>query len=136
MAKKITIRAGSVTAKLQPYDGPPTTRRTDTRQNTVPVKRDSGDDRRIIVFIVMGACLFIFAIVAICSQGGSTQRVRTVRPNDQVVQRTYTPPPSPGFKELNGKTIGQWMKENNTGNNEMNRERQKMLNDFRRTGGQ
>jgi hypothetical protein len=99
-----------------------------------PVRKSADSSKGIVFAVAGGVALVILIVVIASSQGNSGMRVQRQTYAVQQNRYTTTPPPPPrGYEELGGKTIGQWMKENGSAqNNEMIKERQKRLQDFRK----
>lgn len=124
MAVKISIKPGTIskatsTQKSAPAKNPALT----------AAGRQSGGGRGPVLFVVIGACLLIVVIAAVSSQVGT--RRNPVQQNITVHQTApAAPAPSSKFNELDGKSIGQWMKDNHTDNNAMVKERTKRRQEF------
>jgi hypothetical protein len=128
MIRKITIRANSIPK-------PPTARSSPAtkRMEPQPVKKSSRDGRGVVFAVVGAVALVILIVVIASSQGNSYAYAPRQTYASQQTCYPSTPPPPRGYEELGGKTIGQWMKETGTANNnEMTRERNQRLRDFRK----
>lgn len=95
-----------------------------TSRIDVPInlKIQKPSSNKWIVWVLLG----LFIVIVLCCIAGSNQK-RKVRVYQQQYSRVQKQPQLKQYKELDGKTMGQWMKDNKVVTKELKERKQRIL---------